>query len=86
VIYTAQYNKALAIKAEYRLCLCRLALAAILVLLGAVMVFLGLQGHFDWAVQAPHTISAKLTNASPGIVFATMGMILGLASGFRKIG
>jgi len=86
VVYTAQYNKSLAIKAEYHLRLGMLALATVLVLLGAVMVFLGLQGSFDWAVQSPHTISAKLTNASPGIVFATMGMILGVASGFRKIG
>jgi hypothetical protein len=41
------------------------------------MVFAGLQGSFDCAVEAPSTLSAKLTNASPGIVFATIGMVLG---------
>jgi len=42
------------------------------------MIFLGLQGSFDWAVQAPNSVGAKLTNASPGIVFATVGMFIGV--------
>lgn len=53
-----------------------LALAAITIAIGAVMLFYGLQGSFNWAVEAPHTIGAKLTNASPGIVFATVGLII----------
>ncbi|MDO8065565.1 hypothetical protein [Janthinobacterium sp. SUN206] len=61
----------------YRLRWGGLALATFTVLLGAVMVFLGLQGSFGWAIEAPNSIGAKLTNASPGIVFATIGLILG---------
>jgi hypothetical protein len=66
----------LQLKLDHRLRLCGLALAALTILIGAVMVFAGLQGSFNWAVEAPSTISAKLTNASPGIVFATIGMVL----------
>ena len=55
-----------------------LALAGVTICAGAVMIFLGLQGSFDWAVQAPNSIGAKLTNASPGIVFATVGMLIGI--------
>jgi ABC-type sulfate transport system permease subunit len=65
------------IKLNYRFRGRVLALATLTILIGAVMVFAGLHGSFDWAVEAPHAISAKLTNASPGIVFATIGMILG---------
>ena len=66
----------LQLKLDHRLRLWGLALAALTILIGAVMVFAGLQGSFNWAVEAPSTISAKLTNASPGIVFATIGMVL----------
>jgi hypothetical protein len=65
------------IKLVYGLRLGVLVLAALTLLIGAVMVFSGLHGSSDWAVEGPHTISAKLTNASPGIMFATIGMILG---------
>src|ERR1051326_7238244 len=54
-----------------------LALSALTIVIGAAMVFVGLQGSFNWAVEVPNSIGAKLTNASPGIVFATVGMILG---------
>jgi hypothetical protein len=54
-----------------------LFLSALTIVIGSVMIFKGLQGSFDWAFQAPNSISAKLTNASPGIVFATIGMVLG---------
>lgn len=54
-----------------------LALSALTMVIGAAMVFMGLQGSFNWAVEVPNSIGAKLTNASPGIVFATVGMILG---------
>jgi hypothetical protein len=33
-------------------------------------------GSFNWAFEAPRSIGAKLTNASPGIVFATIGFLL----------
>jgi len=55
-------------------------LAALALVMGAVMTFLGLEGSFNWAFEKADTISAKLTNASPGIVFATVGLILGLIS------
>ena len=44
----------------------------------------GLQGSSNWAVAGPHTISAKLTKASSGIVFATIGMILGIVVVLQK--
>jgi len=53
-------------------------------MIGAVMIFLGLQGSFNWAVESPNSISSKLTNASPGIVFATIGMILGFIVVIQK--
>jgi hypothetical protein len=53
-----------------------LALATLIILLGTVMVFAGLHGSFDCGFEAPHVINVKLTNASPGIVFVTIGMIL----------
>jgi hypothetical protein len=53
-----------------------LALAAVAIIVGAIMVFRGLEGSFNWAIEAPHSIGAKLTNASPGIVFATVGLII----------
>lgn len=53
-----------------------LAVAAAAILAGAWMIFEGLSGTFDWAVEAPKTISSKLTNASPGIGFAVVGMII----------
>lgn len=55
-----------------------LGLSTITISLGAIMIFLGLKGDFNWAVEAPNTLGAKLTNASPGIVFATIGMFIGL--------
>jgi hypothetical protein len=55
-----------------------LALAALTIGIGALMVFRGLEGSFNWAIEVPNSIGAKLTNASPGIVFATVGMVLGL--------
>jgi ABC-type sulfate transport system permease subunit len=61
-----------------------LVLSALTILAGAVMVFMGLQGSFDWAIEAPHSIAAKLTNASPGIVFATAGIILGFVVVVQK--
>jgi hypothetical protein len=64
------------LKLDYSLRSKGLALAALTILIGAVMLFAGLQGSFNWAVEVPSTISAKLTNASPGIVFATIGMVL----------
>jgi hypothetical protein len=53
-----------------------LALSALTIIIGAIMIFRGLEGTFNWAIQAPGSIAAKLTNASPGIVFATIGLII----------
>jgi hypothetical protein len=55
-----------------------LVLSALTIAIGSVMVFKGLAGSFNWAFEAPHSIGAKLTNASPGIVFATIGLLIGL--------
>ena len=60
----------------YGVRLAALAIATLTIIIGAVMIFMGLQGSFNWAFEAPHTIGAKLTNASPGIVFATIGLIV----------
>ena len=68
----------------YRLRWGGLALAALTICIGAAMIFAGLQGSFDWAVQAPNSIGAKLTNASPGIVFATIGMLIGLLTVMQR--
>jgi len=54
-----------------------LILSALTIGIGAVMIFMGLGGSFNWAVESPYSIGAKLTNASPGILFAIGGMILG---------
>jgi hypothetical protein len=54
-----------------------LALSALCIVIGATMTFWGLQGSFTWAFEVPSTVGAKLTNASPGIVFATVGLVLG---------
>ena len=72
------------IKLDYSLRSKGLALAALTILIGAVMVFAGFQGSLNWVVEAPQTMSAKLTNASPGIVFATIGMILGFVVFLQK--
>ncbi len=61
-----------------------LALAALTISIGAVMVFAGLQGSFNWAVNAPASIGAKLTNASPGVVFATVGLLIGILIVIQK--
>jgi hypothetical protein len=62
----------------YGLRIAGLAFAAIALIIGAWMTFRGLQGSFNWAIEAPHSIGARMTNASPGIVFATIGLILGI--------
>ncbi|MFM0224831.1 hypothetical protein [Paraburkholderia dipogonis] len=63
----------------YRLRLIALVIGGLAILIGAVMTFAGLQGSFNWAVGVPKTIEAKLTNAAPGIVFATAGLIICVA-------
>jgi hypothetical protein len=59
-------------------------LSALIIGIGALMIFFGLQGTFNWAIETPLSVSAKLTNASPGIVFATIGLILGFVVVSRK--
>jgi hypothetical protein len=56
--------------------LAALVVAAVTIILGGIMIFKGLQGSFNWAFQAANTLTAKFTNASPGIVFATVGLII----------
>jgi hypothetical protein len=60
----------------YGVRLAGLTISAITIIAGAVMVFMGLQGSFNWAVEVPNSIGAKLTNASPGIIFATVGLFI----------
>jgi hypothetical protein len=60
---------------SYRLSLAGFVVASLVIILGAGMVFLGLQGSIDLGLKVL-TINAKLVNASPGIVFATIGVIL----------
>lgn len=66
------------IKYIYNLRIAGLLFAVVALLIGAWMTFKGLQGSFNWAIEAPHSVGAKMTNASPGIVFATIGMIVGI--------
>jgi hypothetical protein len=60
----------------YGLRIVGLGIGAFAVIVGAAMLFAGLQGSFNWAVEIPHSIEAKLTNASPGIVFVTAGPLI----------
>jgi hypothetical protein len=54
-----------------------LILAAILLLFpGVWMVFHGLQGPIDVAVQASSIFQAHLINASPGIAIITLGVVI----------
>lgn len=62
----------------YGIRLVGLFISALTILIGAVMVFFGLEGSFNWAVEAPATIAAKITNASPGIIFATVGLFIAI--------
>jgi hypothetical protein len=57
-----------------------LVLSGMTILIGAVMTFMGLQGWFNWAIPTPTSIEEKLTNASPGIVFAAAGIWLALVA------
>lgn len=61
-----------------------LGISALTIIIGAIMIFAGLQGSFNWAVEVPNSIGAKMTNASPGIVFATIGLILGFVVAIQK--
>lgn len=70
----------LQLKYQYSLRLGVLVLGALALVIGAVMEFHGLQGSFNWAVDAPHAVGAKLTNAPPGIVYGTIGMLLCIVS------
>jgi hypothetical protein len=89
VAYTTQHNNALRIRLEYYLRLGLLVLAALMILLGAAMVFLVPDGPVGpgvgWSFHMAFT-SANITHAPSGIVFGTMGMLLGLAALTRKIG
>jgi len=53
-----------------------LILAAVALISGVVMVFHGLQGSVDVGLHATDIFQAHLINASPGVVFAVIGVIL----------
>jgi hypothetical protein len=60
----------------YRLAiLMGIAIGGVFALAGFVLCLLGLSGSIEWLVEGA-SLKAKLTNASPGIVFAGMGMII----------
>ena len=83
--HKSQETQTLIIRANYHLRWGLLVLAALMILLGAAMVFLVPNGSpFGWSVHIPYS-SANITNASSGIAFATMGMFLALATLTRKI-
>lgn len=54
-----------------------LVISLVCIVAGAIMIFKGLNGSFDWAFKEAHTFETKLTNASPGIGFALFGVIIG---------
>lgn len=61
-----------------------LVVSILTIALGSIMVFKGLTGSFNWAIEAPHSVGAKLTNASPGIVFATIGLLIAIVVVLQK--
>jgi hypothetical protein len=73
--YTRLRLEELQLRFSYHLRLAVLVVAALVILLGAGMVFLGLQGSIDLGFQVV-ALNARLVNASPGIVFATIGVVL----------
>ncbi|WP_152415283.1 leucine-rich repeat domain-containing protein [Caenispirillum salinarum] len=52
-----------------------IVVGALFVIAGFVLAILGISGAVDFIVEA-NTIKSKLTNASPGVVFATLGAIV----------
>jgi hypothetical protein len=60
----------------YRLRFGVLVLAAVALFSGVAMALLGLQGSRDLGLQVAGAFEARFVNASPGIVFATIGAIL----------
>lgn len=54
-----------------------LFISLVCIVIGAIMIFKGLSGSFNWAFEEAHTFKTKLTNASPGIGFALFGVIMG---------
>jgi hypothetical protein len=61
-----------------------LLISLVSIVVGAIMLFKGLDGSFNWTFDAPNTLRTKLTNASPGIGFALIGMIIGFVVLSRK--
>ncbi len=62
----------------YGVRLAGLGISALTILIGAIMIFMGLQGAFNWAISAPNDLGSKLTNASPGIMFAVAGLFIAM--------
>jgi len=70
-------------KLDYQLRWGLLILATMVIVAGTMMLFWGLNGSLDWGFQV-HFVSAKITNASPGIVFATSGVLLAALIALRR--
>lgn len=52
-----------------------LSLGGLLAIAGFVLSILGLSGSIEWLVKTPG-LTSKLTNASPGVVFALLGLVI----------
>ena len=53
-----------------------IGIGGILVVAGIVMTFMGLTGAIDLELAVDSKFTANLTNASPGIVFSLLGVLL----------
>jgi hypothetical protein len=84
VAHKSQDTQVLIIKANCHLRWGLFVLSAVLFLAAIAMVFFVPPGSaFDWSVQLPFT-SAKITQGSVAIGFATIAMVLALAALFKK--
>ncbi len=52
-----------------------ITIGGLFALAGFTLCILGLSGSIEWLVEAA-SFKAKITNASPGVVFAAMGMVI----------
>jgi hypothetical protein len=60
----------------YRMCvILGICVGALFCVAGFVLLVLGLTGNIEWIVEASN-FKSRLTNASPGALFAVMGMVI----------
>jgi uncharacterized BrkB/YihY/UPF0761 family membrane protein len=50
-------------------------IGVILIISGLLLLVLGLSGSIDWIFET-HSIKSRLTNASPGVFFALLGVFV----------